>query len=60
MKEENWDKKCYEKHVLFESNLLLNIQMYTTCNHNTDIIKNGLIKLIKTRKSIYKMWKGLA
>jgi hypothetical protein len=26
----------------------------------TNIIKNGLIKLIKIRKSIYKMWKGLA
>ncbi len=32
----------------------------TACHHYTNIIKNGLIKLIKTRKYIYKMSKGLA
>jgi len=51
----------YEEHVLVVSNQIY-YWMYkcTTCHHYTSMIKNGLIKLIKTRKSIYKMWKGLA
>jgi hypothetical protein len=51
----------YEKHVLFESSKIYYwIYKCTTCLYCTNIIKNGLIKLIKTRKCIYKMWKGLA
>ncbi len=50
-----------EKHLLLVSNqIYYSVYKYTTCHHYTNLIKNGLIKLIKTRKSIYKMWKGLA
>jgi hypothetical protein len=42
-----------------KSNLLLNIQIYNMSSLHKSYLKS-LIKLIKTRISSYKMWKGLA
>ncbi len=39
----------YDKHVLLDSNQIYYwLYKYATCHHYTNIIKKGLIKLIKT------------
>jgi hypothetical protein len=55
-----WYVEYYEKHVLFSLNQIYYwVLKCTTCYHYTNIIKSGLINLIKIG-NIFTAEKGLA